>query len=286
MTIEAPPAPPGSPAPSANDNVRVRGVLRESRALFTSNARTIMLPMAAIQIPLALLGAVVPWFLYMTTYADQAEPFEAEALRDGPRGLLFALVLVGWVWMMFLIIGFAGTMIAVRNARKGTQKTLVESLDPAFTRLDGLFILGLTVVALGTSILLSAITVVGPLFLAFVSLRLGLMFHAFVLDGAKPREAMQLSWRLMHGNVYRFLALLIATIPSLVMMLLASFAVLLILSLPFALFGTGREVLLAANALGTFVIGVCVIPILAYLTTTTTVFYLTLRERTDARITA
>ena len=245
-----------------------------------------MLPMAAVQIPLALLGAIVPWLLYMTAYADEAKPFEAEALRDGPRGLLFALVVVGWVWMMFLIIGFAGTMIAVRNARKNKPNTLVASLDPAFTRLDGLFILGLTVVALWTSILLSSITIVGPLFLAFVSLRLGLMFHAFVLDEAKPRDSMLLSWQLMKGNVYRSLALLIATIPSLLTMLVPAFVVLLILSIPFALLGSGREVLLAANALGTFVMGLCAIPILAYLTTTTTVFYLTLRERTDARITA
>jgi hypothetical protein len=43
---------------------------------------------------------------------------------------------------------------------------------------------------------------------------------------------------------------------------------------------------LAASALGTVAMGVFAIPILAYFTTATTVFYLTLKESPNARTSA
>ena len=83
MTLQAPPDTRSGVAP-----LRVRDVLREARDLFRQNAKAIMLPMAVVQIPLALVGAIVPWVLYATVYSEQLHPFDAQALTDGPRGLL------------------------------------------------------------------------------------------------------------------------------------------------------------------------------------------------------
>ena len=245
-----------------------------------------MLPMAAVQIPLTILGAGVPWVLYETAYSGQANPFDADSIRDGPRGLLFGLILVASAWTMFLIIGFAATMVAARDARKGTHRSLPELLDPAFTRLGGLFQLGLLTIALVFCVLLSSITILGPLFLLFVGMRIALVFHAYVLDEEKAGVAIISSWQLMRGNVVRYMGLLLGTVPTILALLFFSFMALVIISLPFSLLGDSRHVVLAASAAGTVAMGIFAVPILTYFTTATTVFYLTLREGPNARTSA
>jgi hypothetical protein len=264
----------------------VSSVLRESKALFRANSKAIMLPMAVVQIPLAILGAIVPWVLYETLYSGQPNPFDADSIRNGPRGLLFGLALVGWVWTMFLMVGFAATMIAARDARKGTRRKLPELLDPAFTRLGGLFQLGLLTIALAFGVLVSSITILGPLFLLFVGMRIAMVFHAYVLDEERPGVALVTSWRLMRGNVVRYMGLLLGTVPTILALLFFSFMALVLISIPFAFAGDGRHMVLAASALGTVAMGVFAIPILAYFTTATTVFYLTLKESPNARTSA
>ncbi|MEP7216034.1 MAG: hypothetical protein ABI782_07250 [Anaerolineaceae bacterium] len=257
----------------------MRDVLRESRQLFRQNAKAIMLPMAVFQIPLAVIGAIVPWVLYATVYSEQLHPFDAQSLADGPRGLLFALVVVAWVWVMFLALGFNSTIIAARDAQKGVHKTLPELLDPSFTHLGGLLILALGAAALWFAILATSITVLAPLVLLFTALRLALSFHSFALNEARPRTAMFESWNTMRGNVIRLLGLLLGTLPGIVLMLLAGSLALVFVSIPFAIIGTSRGPTLAANAVGTIVLGVVLIPVFCYVTTTTTVFYLKLTRR-------
>lgn len=280
------PAEDPGPPPPPKTGLQVRSVLRESKALFRANSKAIMLPMAAVQIPLALLGAIVPWVLYETMYSGQLKPFDADSIRDGPRGLLFGLALVGGIWTMFLIIGFAATMIAARDARKGARRPFAELLDPAFTRLGGLFQLGLLTIALAFSVLLSSITIFGPLFLLFVGMRIAMVFHAYVLDEEKPGVALLSSWRLMRGNVVRYMGLLLGTVPTILALLFFSFMALVLISIPFTLLGDNRHIVLAASATGTAAMGIFAIPILAYFTTATTVFYLTLRESPNARTSA
>jgi hypothetical protein len=284
VDYEAAPAPP--PPPAAPTGLQVRSVLRESGQLFRANAKAIMLPMAAVQIPLAVLGSVVPWVLYATVYSDQANPFDADSIRDGPRGLLFGLALVGWIWTMFLLVGFAGTIIAARDARKGTRRRLPELLDPPFTRLGGLFQLGMLTIALGFGVLLSSITILGPLFLLFVGMRIAMVFHAYVLGEEKAGVALVTSWRMMRGNVVRYMGLMLGTLPTILLLLLVSLMALIVISIPFAFVDDSRHMVLAASAAGTLTMGVFAVPILAYFTTATTVFYLTLRESPNARTSA
>jgi len=258
--------------------LRVRDVLRESRDLFRQNAKAIMLPMAVFQIPLAVIGAIVPWVLYTTVYSEQLHPFDAQSLADGPRGLLFALVLVAWVWVMFLALGFNSTIIAVRDARKGVQKKLPELLDPSFTHLGGLFVLALGGAGLWFAIVATLITILAPAAMLFAALRLALSFHSFALSESRARSSMTESWVIMRGNIIRLLGVLVGTLPGILLILLAGFLTLFVVSLPFALIGTGRGPTLAANAIGTIVLGIVLIPVLCYVTTATTVFYLKLTE--------
>ena len=274
LTLQAPPA-----AQTGSTPVRVRDVLREARDLFRHNAKPIMLPMAVVQVPLAVIGAIVPWVLYATVYSEQLHPFDAQALTDGPRGLLFALVVVAWIWIMFLALGFNSTIIAVRDARKGVRKPLAELLDPSFTHLGGLLVIALGAAALWFAILATSITVLAPLVLLFAALRLALTFHSFALNDPRPRAAMSESWTLMRGNVIRLLGLLLGTLPAIMLMLLAGSLALVVVSIPFAVVGTSRGPTLAANAVGTMVLAVVLIPIFCYVTTATTLLYLNLSGR-------
>ncbi|MEP6871522.1 MAG: hypothetical protein ABI939_06675 [Anaerolineaceae bacterium] len=259
----------------------MRDVLRESRNLFRQNAKAIMLPMAVFQIPLAVVGAIVPWVLYATVYSEQLHPFDAQSLADGPRGLLFALVVIAWVWVMFLALAFNSTILAVRDAREGVHKKLPELLDPSFTHLGGLLILALGSAGLWFAILATSITVLAPLVLLFTALRLALSFHSFALNEARPRAAMFESWTTMRGNVFRLLSLLLGTLPGIALMLLAGSLALIVVSIPFAIIGTSRGPTLAANAVGTIVLGVVLVPVFCYVTTATTVFYLNLSRRNN-----
>lgn len=276
MTLGAPVAAQPGSAP-----LRVRDVLREARDLFRHNAKAIMLPMAVIQIPLAVLGAVVPWALYATVYSKELHPFDAQALADGPRGLLFALVVVAWVWIMFLALGFNSTILAVRDARKGVRKPLAELLDPSFTHLGGLLVIAIGGAGLWFAILATSITILAPLVLTFAALRLALTFHSFALHEARPRVALAESWTVMRGNVIRLLGLLLGTLPGILVVLVAGSLALVVVSIPFAIIGDGRGPTLAANAVGTVVLAVVLIPIFCYVATATTLFYLHLTERTN-----
>ena len=274
MTLQAPPDTRSGVAP-----LRVRDVLREARDLFRQNAKAIMLPMAVVQIPLALVGAIVPWVLYATVYSEQLHPFDAQALTDGPRRLLFALVVVAWVWVMFLALGFNSTIIAVFDARKEVHKPLPELLDPSFTHLGGLLLIAMGAAGLGIAILATSVTVLAPVVLLFAALRLALTLHSFALNEQKPRLALAESWGMMRGNVIRLLGLLLGTLPAIMLMLLAGSLALVVISIPFAIVGTTRGPTLAANAVGTVVLAIVLIPIFCYVTTATTLFYLNLKER-------
>ena len=276
MTLQAPPAAQPGSAP-----IRVRDVLRESRELFRHNAKAIMLPMAVFQIPLAVFGAIVPWVLYATVYSEQLHPFDAQSLADGPRGLLFALVVVAWVWVMFLALGFNSTIIAVRDARKGVYKKLPELLDPSFTNLGGMLVLTLGAAGVWLAIVATLITILAPAVLLFAALRLALSFHSFALNESRPRVAMAESWITMRGNVIRLLGVLFGTLPPIMLILLVGSLAIVFVSIPFALIGATRGPTLAANAVGTIVLGIVLIPVFCYVTTATTVFYLNLTGRNN-----
>ena len=129
------------------------------------------------------------------------------------------------------------------------------------------------------AILATAITVLAPVVLLFTALRLALTGHSFALSDSRPRAAMAESWAMMRGNVTRLLGLLLGTLPLIMLMLLAGSLALVVVSIPFAIIGTSRGPTLAANAVGTVVLAVVLIPILCYVTTATTLFYLNLTGR-------
>lgn len=286
MTPEAPPQLPDIPPPTRQAGVSVREVLREGRALFSANAVEITAPLAMVQLPLAVLGAVIPWVLYQTTYSDQQDLFNAQALLDGPRGLLFAFTLVFFVWGMFILVGIGASMVAVSSVRRGSHLRLPEYLDPPFTKLGGLFLLGMTLIGLYVCGLIVSVTVVLPLVVGWVTLRLAAMFYFQLVDNLPPGAAMRASWNLLRGNVVRLLGVVVGSLPIVLGMMFVAFVALIIVSIPFTLAGDSRNVELAASVVGTIVWAMLTVPAMAYLATTTTVFFETLKGRTDARLDA
>lgn len=254
--------------------------------LFSANAVEIAAPLAVVQAPLAVLGAIIPWVLYQTVYSDQKDLFNAQALLDGPRGLLFSFTLLFFAWGMFILVGVGASVVAISNVRRGSHRRLAEYLDPPFTKLGGLFLLGLTLVALYVCGLIVSITVVLPLVVAWVMLRLAAMFYFLIIDDLPPGAALRASWGLLHGNVIRLLGVLVGSLPIVLGMLFVAFVALIIISIPFTLAGDSRNVELAASVVGTIVWALLTVPAMAYLATTTTVFFEILRGRTDARLDA
>lgn len=286
MTPEAPSQLPQTRPPTRPPGVSVREILREARALYSGNAVEITAPLAVVQLPLAILGAIVPWVLYQTTYSDQHDLFDAQALIDGPRGLLFAFTLVFFAWAMFILVGVGASVVAVSNVRRGSHKRLPEYLDPPFTKLGGLFLLGMTLIALYVCALIVSITVFLPLVVAWVMLRLAAMFYFNLLDDLPPGAAMRASWNLLRGNVIRLLGVVLGSLPIVLGMVFVAFVALIIVSVPFTLAGDSRNVELAASVVGTIVWAMLTVPAMAYMATTTTVFFETLRGRSDARFDA
>ena len=285
MTPEAPTELPEAPAPPPA-GVSVRAVLREARALFAANPAEITKPLAVVQLPLAILGAVIPWVLYQTTYSGEQDIFNAQALVDGPRGLLFAFTLVFLVWGMFLLVGVGASGLAANSVLRGVHRTLPEYLDPPFTKLGGLFLLGMVLIGLYVVALIVSVTVVLPFVVAWVMLRLFAMFHFYLVDDLPPGAAMRASWALLRGNVLRLIAVLAGSLPIVLGVMFVAFVALIIVSIPFTIAGSGRNVELAASATGTVIWAMLMVPAVAYVATVLTVFFETLKGRTNGRIDA
>lgn len=237
-----------------------------------------MLPLLVTQLPLAV-GASATWlvvFLYSFPEADN------ERLSDIPGGLALSLILAAGVYVLFTFVGLVATITSVHALLTGKVIGLATALDPAFTRMGGVLVLGSFMVLLTISAMTLIVTVIGALLMLYLLLRYALAFHVFVIEGASPGAALRGSWMLVRANTVRMLAVVAGAAPVALGALSAAAMLAVILSVPFVSADPGRDAEVAFSAIFIGSLGLSVVPIGAFLVTSTTLFYLTLRSRERA----
>ncbi len=247
--------------------LRALGVMRR-------NPRATLLPIAVTQLPFAVLTAAVFFYLFYSRYPS-AEFESFNWLSEAPNGLRLTMVSVGAAQSLFSLIGAAATMVSVSAIRLGKPIGLAQSLDPAFTRMGGLLLIGAIFYSL---VLASAF---GIIVLLYFLVRFGLAIQIYVVDGKTVTGSFRESWGLLRGRMFAFMGVLFATVPFAFLVL---FVTTLLLSIAVAPFGTdpGRTTELVLQSGAIFVVGVLLVPIAAYVAISTTIFYLNAKEQADA----
>jgi hypothetical protein len=107
--------------------------------------------------------------------------------------------------------------------------------------------------------------------------RWGLALQVYMLEGKSIGGSLAESWRMLRGRMWAFFALLLATIPFALALLIG---VSVVMAIAFAPFGAepGRSLDLVFQSVAIFAVGVTLVPAGAYLATTTTLFYLSAKE--------
>ncbi len=223
--------------------------------------RQAMLPLVVIQVPVAIITSGLLAVLLLTVFGDQ----EIDT-TDG--GQLLAILLIGAAQALFAQVARGGTIVSLAGILTGKPKTLTESLDPAFNRMGGLLALVLVV---SGGLFLAFITLIGLLLLPYLALRLALSFEAFMLEDLGPLPALRRSWTLMRGHMLRLLVVVLITAAIL-------FGPFLVISLIGEAVRGDRNTQVILGALYSLIQGVLLVPIVAFITATTTVYYLNLRE--------
>lgn len=197
--------------------------LREAVRLINENRATVLLPLAVVTIPVALILSVVRAVLFLTVWSDQPLPTTATLAEDGtPGAMLFMLVVLTAVDVLFVLgIARAAAIVALSGAARGKPPTLTEALDPAFNRIGGILVLLLVFIMLFFTALALAVTLIGFVLMMYVLLRIGIAFEVYMLEGLGPWEAVGRSWELMRGNMLRLLGLMglatVVVVPFLVL---------------------------------------------------------------------
>ena len=247
--------------------LRALGVLRR-------NPRETLLPVAVTQLPFAVLTAVAFFYLFNSRY-PAAEYDSFNWLNSAPNGIRLTMVLLGGAQSLFSLVGAAATMVAVTAVLKGKPISLANSLDPAFTRMGGLLLIG----AIFYAMLLA--TVFGIIVLLYFLIRFGLALQVYIIEGTSVTDSFRRSWRLLRGRMLAFAGVLLAVIPfAVILLFVTTFA----LSIVVAPFGTdsGRTTDLALQSVAILMVGILLVPIAAYVAISTTLFYLNAKEQADA----
>ncbi len=256
----------------ATEPLSVRGIVGSAFRLVSRNRREAMLPLAAVQVPVSIATAVATAVLYLTVFRDDPVQATDKLIEDG-GGPLLAFIILTAIEGLFAQVARAATVVSIAGVALAKPKSLSAALDPAFTRMGGLLVL-VAVVAAGAG--LALISVVGLIFLPYIALRLALSVETYMLEGLGPTAALRRSWELMRGNVLRFLGVILLAF----LVLLGPLASLSILG---AFVGGGRTARVIEIAFLTVAQGILVIPLIAFLTATTTLYYLTIKARRDAQ---
>lgn len=232
-----------------------------------------MLPFVVTQVPVVLLGAGASAALYATVFSED-EPFQDtnDLFRDGPSGPLFAFLVIQAVSLLFSLVGTTATMLAVESAAGSKPQPLSASLDRPFSRMGGL----LALFAVFALIIVSGALLVTLVAIPYVLVRLAVAFNALISENLAPRAALERSWRLMKGNILRFLVLTLALLP-------AALLVFVVNSLSWGDEESARSTQLTSETVRVVVGGVLSIPFLTFITATTTIFYLKIRTAFDER---
>jgi len=255
--------------------VRPPRLYRRAYTILRSQRRALLLPFLVLQAPLAITAGLAQFFVLFHFYPDvPADSFEP--LRTGPDGLRLSLATIQAVWLLFAAVGLAATVFATNAVIAGRVPKLAESLDPAFTRMGGLFALG------ALFYLMFAFTVVGVVLLPYFIVRFGFAFHALMLENVGIRASLRRSWSLLRRRMFRFVRSL--TFPA----LLATGAFLLgvfvfsIVAIPFVSVDAGRTETLALTSFAIAALGIVAVPCSAYFAIATTILYLDFRSAENA----
>ena len=267
-TRPVPEAVPAIPPPPG-----VFDTISDTFELLRRYPRATMLPFAAISIPVGVAAALGSAALFLTRFKD--EPY-ARSVFEGEiaRGPLFALVIILVVSSLFVLVGHAASIVAVASAARGEPLPLARALDPAFTRMGGLIVLSLILLAMAGAL---AFTLVGLLILPYFLLRFGLAFQAFMLEESTPLRALAASWRVMSGHMLRLLGLVL-------LVGLGVGVYVAIISISPLGEDAPRNARIATDAMLDSLRAVLIVPAAVFYQATLTLYYLKVRARDDARL--
>ncbi|MEO8540894.1 MAG: hypothetical protein ABI577_14225 [bacterium] len=241
--------------------------------LMRRNPRATLLPIAVTQLPFAVLTAVVFFYLFNNQYPN-AKFDSFDWLSNAPNGIRLTMVLVGAAQSLFSLVGASATMVSVAGLIKSKPVRLAEALDPAFTRMGGLLLIG----ALFYGFILA--TAIGIIVMLYFLIRFGLALQVYMIEGTSITGALGGSWRLLRGRMLSFFGLALATVPfGLALMIVTS----IVLAIAVAPFGAdpGRTVDLVFQSIAILVVGIMLVPIGAFLATCTTIFYFAAKDQSS-----
>lgn len=238
-----------------------RRVIGTAWGIVTGYPRQAMLPVAVIQIPVAIVTGVILAVLLLTVFGN-------EEIDTTKGGQMLALLLLSAAQALFAQVARGSTIVSIAGVIRGRPLSLTESLDPAFSRMGGLLAL---VVFVSAGVLVAFVTLIGLVLLPYLVLRLALAFEAFMLEELGPWQALRRSWQLMSGHMLRMLGVVLLTAVIL-------FGPFLFVSLLGEAVRGDRNTQVILGAAYSVAQGVLLVPIVAFVTATTTVFYLNLRE--------
>lgn len=264
--------PPAPPARQPSPRVPVLATVREALLLIRDFPRETLAPMFAVEAPVALISALVTAILYVTVFRNEPVHAAGELLDKGAGGPLFAFLAVTAFELLFAQVARGATIVGVAAARRGEHLPLAQLLDPAFTRMGGLLMLAVVTSIIGVVGVALSVTIIGALLAIFIFIRWAVAFETYMLEGQRVFGALAESWARMRGSMLRYLGVLLV---SLGVVVLPFFAI----SMLQLAVGGSRSQEIATTAVVTALQGILVVPLLAFLTAVTTVFYFNLKEQ-------
>jgi hypothetical protein len=252
--------------------IPVNDTIVQSWSLLTTYPRETILPMLGVQLPVAAVVAIVITVLYLSYFSDEPFRTPGELLSEGSSGPLFMVVVATAVQGLFAQVARGATIASVASLKDGRRLSLAAALDPAFSRMGGLLLIAIMLIA-GTAVLLA--TVVGIVLVPYLLLRFGIAFEAYVLEGVSPGQAFRRSWNLTAGNTLRFLGIML-------IVLALALGPLFIISALGSISMGGRTADILLNGLLSVVQAGLTAPLFAFITVVTTTFYLQARANANA----
>jgi len=234
-----------------------------------------MLPLVVTQAPLAA-GAAIAWAVLFLNAFPEADHTR---FTDPPRGLVLSLVLTAAVYALFTFIGLAATVASANAVITGKPIGLAAALDPAFTRMGGVLLLGGFIALITFSAITLILTVIGAALMFYILLRYSLAFHVFTIEAASPGAALRGSWQMMRGNMLRILTIVAGAAAFGAVAFFAGLLITGIAATPFVTSDPSRQTEVIFVAISIAALGVSVVPVGAFIATSTTLFYINERKR-------
>ncbi|MGD9932946.1 MAG: hypothetical protein AB7T37_04435 [Dehalococcoidia bacterium] len=248
--------------------VPVRATIAEAWRLLLAEPRRILLPSLVITVPVAFLMAVATTVGYLTIFDNEPLVLLNEISRNTAGALAFMLVAAAAIEVLFGQVARGATVMAVAGVATGKPRSLAEALDPAFTRMGAIIAQAVVLAAVGGALIFS---IVGLVIFPYVAARFALSTESLLLEGRSATSALAASWSLMRGRVIRLLG--VALLAALVCV-----GPLVLVSLLGLMVTGGRTQELVTGAVVSVLQAFLLVPVIGFLTTVTTLFYLKAKE--------